>query len=258
MISRERHPNERRQSSACPSSLGHAPTGGVVNAHYAFELKTPGFDKGKAIGTFLSCPLFSGRTPIFVGDDETDEAGFAVGSTRGGFAFSVGRPRRRAWCLRAPERSASMACRFRRIRRRRMIPERQTRTQTLDVALIGNSCAATFVDRSKRGAKSLNRSCRCVGRTVSTSPYCAHSPIVHERNTRICGGASPASIPIRSFRAPWPGVKKGVLRRHARRTRFEWAFRLPQIIRIEPPAGLPRITAFGLLCEDIHPNTGEL
>ena len=69
----------------------------VVNAHYAFELKVPGFDKGKAIATFLSCPRFRGRTPIFVGDDETDEAGFAVVSTRGGFAFSVGRPRPRAF-----------------------------------------------------------------------------------------------------------------------------------------------------------------
>ncbi len=68
----------------------------IVNAHYAFELRAPGFDKGKAIAAFLSCPRFRGRTPIFVGDDETDEAGFAVVSTRGGFAFSVGRPRPRA------------------------------------------------------------------------------------------------------------------------------------------------------------------
>jgi trehalose 6-phosphate phosphatase len=68
----------------------------VVNAHYAFELKAPGFDKGKAIASFLSCPRFRGRTPIFVGDDETDEAGFAVVSARGGFAFSVDLPRPRA------------------------------------------------------------------------------------------------------------------------------------------------------------------
>jgi trehalose-6-phosphatase len=54
---------------------------------YAFEWKTPGFDKGKAIATSLSCPLFRGRTPIYVSDDETDEAGFAVVSTLGGFAF---------------------------------------------------------------------------------------------------------------------------------------------------------------------------
>ncbi len=31
-----------------------------------------------------------------------------------------------------------------------MIPERQTRTQNLDVALIGNSWAAAFVDRNTR------------------------------------------------------------------------------------------------------------
>ncbi|MBV8438944.1 MAG: trehalose-phosphatase [Hyphomicrobiales bacterium] len=67
----------------------------IVNAHYAFELRAPGFDKGKAIAAFLSCPRFRGRTPIF-GGDETDEAGFPVVSTRGGFAFSVGRPRPRA------------------------------------------------------------------------------------------------------------------------------------------------------------------
>ena len=53
-------------------------------------MRAPGFDKGKAIEAFLSRPRFRGRTPIFVGDDETGEAGFAVVSTRGRFAFSVG------------------------------------------------------------------------------------------------------------------------------------------------------------------------
>ena len=65
----------------------------VINAHYAFELKAPGFDKGNAIATFLSCPRFRGRTPIFVGDDTTDEPGFAVVSAHGGFAYSVGQQR---------------------------------------------------------------------------------------------------------------------------------------------------------------------
>jgi len=68
----------------------------IFKANYAFELKAPGFDKGNAIATFLSCPRFRGRTPIFVGDDEPDEAGFAVVPTRS-FAFSVGRPRPRAF-----------------------------------------------------------------------------------------------------------------------------------------------------------------
>jgi len=65
----------------------------VMNAHYAIELKAPGCDKGDAIAAFLATPAFRGRTPIFVGDDLTDESGFAVVAARGGYAFSVGRRR---------------------------------------------------------------------------------------------------------------------------------------------------------------------
>jgi trehalose 6-phosphate phosphatase len=63
----------------------------VMDAHYAIELKTPGFDKGSAIAAFLSTPAFRGRTPVFIGDDATDERGFAVVAARGGYAYSVGR-----------------------------------------------------------------------------------------------------------------------------------------------------------------------
>jgi trehalose 6-phosphate phosphatase len=65
----------------------------VMNAHYALELKAPGCDKGGAIAAFLSTPPFRGRTPVFVGDDKTDESGFAVVAARGGLAYSVGRRR---------------------------------------------------------------------------------------------------------------------------------------------------------------------
>ena len=68
----------------------------VMNAHYAIELKAPGCDKGGAIAAFLSTPAFRGRTPIFVGDDVTDERGFEVVAARGGYAFSVGGWRRGA------------------------------------------------------------------------------------------------------------------------------------------------------------------
>ena len=64
-----------------------------MNAHCAIELKAPGFDKGGAIAAFLSTPPFRGRTPVFVGDDATDESGFAVVAARGGCAYSVGRLR---------------------------------------------------------------------------------------------------------------------------------------------------------------------
>ena len=65
----------------------------VVSAHCALELKARGFDKGSAIEGFLSRDPFLGRTPIFIGDDATDEAGFAVVAARGGYAYAVG-PRR--------------------------------------------------------------------------------------------------------------------------------------------------------------------
>jgi len=65
----------------------------VMNARRAIELKAPGYDKGRAVAAFLSVPPFLGRTPIYVGDDTTDEAGFTAVSSRGGFAYSVGRPR---------------------------------------------------------------------------------------------------------------------------------------------------------------------
>ena len=65
----------------------------IMDAHYAIEIKSPCFDKGSAIAAFLSTSTFRGRTPIFVGDDTTDESGFALVTARGGFAYSVGRPR---------------------------------------------------------------------------------------------------------------------------------------------------------------------
>ncbi len=65
----------------------------VMNAHCAIELKAPGYDKGRAIAAFLGVPPFLGRTPVFIGDDATDKAGFAAVSARGGLAYSVGRRR---------------------------------------------------------------------------------------------------------------------------------------------------------------------
>jgi trehalose 6-phosphate phosphatase len=65
----------------------------MLEAHCAFELKSLRFDKGRAVETFLETPAFLGRTPIFIGDDDTDEAGFAAVNSRGGRAYSVGRRR---------------------------------------------------------------------------------------------------------------------------------------------------------------------
>jgi trehalose 6-phosphate phosphatase len=65
----------------------------MLEAHCAFELKARRFDKGRAVAAFLSTPPFQGRTPVFIGDDRTDEAGFVAVLAHGGRGYSVGEPR---------------------------------------------------------------------------------------------------------------------------------------------------------------------
>jgi trehalose 6-phosphate phosphatase len=62
----------------------------LIAGHAVFELQLDGFDKGQAIRRFMTDPPFSGRQPVFIGDDEIDRAGFDTALTLGGLAFSVG------------------------------------------------------------------------------------------------------------------------------------------------------------------------
>jgi trehalose 6-phosphate phosphatase len=57
------------------------------------ELRTPGPTKGDSIRAFMGTELFSASTPIFVGDDVTDEHGFEEAQRLGGFGVLVGPPR---------------------------------------------------------------------------------------------------------------------------------------------------------------------
>ena len=54
------------------------------------ELRPSGKDKGVAISEFMDEPPFRGRTPVFVGDDLTDEFGFALINRIGGHSVKVG------------------------------------------------------------------------------------------------------------------------------------------------------------------------
>jgi trehalose 6-phosphate phosphatase len=54
------------------------------------EFQPRGADKGRAIAAFLAEPPFLERRPVFVGDDTTDEDGFAEIRPRGGIAVRVG------------------------------------------------------------------------------------------------------------------------------------------------------------------------
>lgn len=57
------------------------------------ELKTPGTDKGSALKAFMAEPPFVGAVPVMLGDDLTDEFGFAAAEALGGFGVLVGSPR---------------------------------------------------------------------------------------------------------------------------------------------------------------------
>ena len=62
----------------------------LLRGKMVVELLPAGSDKGGAIAALLDEPEFRGRTPVFVGDDVTDEAGFRRVNALGGVSMRVG------------------------------------------------------------------------------------------------------------------------------------------------------------------------
>ena len=63
----------------------------ILPGKAVIEIKKSGFNKGTALRDLMAHAPFAGRLPIFVGDDKTDEAAFAVVPEFDGMAISVGR-----------------------------------------------------------------------------------------------------------------------------------------------------------------------
>jgi trehalose 6-phosphate phosphatase len=70
----------------CPADSGLA----LLHARGMLEVKSTHVDKGVALLRFMDHVPFSGRTPVFVGDDVTDEDAFVAINALGGLSVKVG------------------------------------------------------------------------------------------------------------------------------------------------------------------------
>jgi trehalose 6-phosphate phosphatase len=62
----------------------------VQGGNMMLEIKPRGFTKASAIKAFMQEAPFSGRQPVFVGDDLTDQEGFRAVEDQGGISIAVG------------------------------------------------------------------------------------------------------------------------------------------------------------------------
>lgn len=80
------------------------PTYCVQGGKRIVEIRPAGRDKGTAIRDFMREPPFRGRRPVFLGDDTTDEFGFAVVNRMHGLSIKIGTgPTVARWRLRDVE-----------------------------------------------------------------------------------------------------------------------------------------------------------
>lgn len=72
------------------SQIDHLPGYRLQPGDHVVEFVPKGSDKGVAVSLLMQRTPFLGRTPVFAGDDLTDEFGFAAAQRLGGWAVRVG------------------------------------------------------------------------------------------------------------------------------------------------------------------------
>ena len=73
------------------------------------ELRTPGPTKADSVMAFMAEPPFEGASPVFMGDDATDEDGFAAARALHGSGILIGPPRATGAKFRLPDVEHALA-----------------------------------------------------------------------------------------------------------------------------------------------------
>jgi trehalose 6-phosphate phosphatase len=90
----------RQAVAAAVQPLG--PAYHVQEGKMVLEIKPRGFTKATALEEFMREAPFAGRTPVFLGDDLTDLAGFRAIEAHGGITIAVGGRIQGQWRLEDP------------------------------------------------------------------------------------------------------------------------------------------------------------
>jgi len=90
--------------AAMTQVVSHNPAYHVQSGKMVFEIKPRQASKGHAISAFMQEMPFAGKTPLFAGDDVTDESGFECVNAYGGLSVKIGvgqtQARKRFDCIR--------------------------------------------------------------------------------------------------------------------------------------------------------------
>jgi trehalose 6-phosphate phosphatase len=74
----------------------------VLDGHAVIEVKPAAHTKDSAVTAFMEEAPFAGRSPIYIGDDQTDYGGFAAVRRHEGMAIAVGTRVKAEWWLPGP------------------------------------------------------------------------------------------------------------------------------------------------------------
>ena len=82
---------------AMQAAVEQSPGLTLLRGKMVVEAKPGGASKGNAIEAFMQEPPFAGRRPVFIGDDFTDEVGFATVQRLDGLGVKIGEGASIAW-----------------------------------------------------------------------------------------------------------------------------------------------------------------